>query len=154
MNPVGRVGGRALLVDPDGRVLLIHERIEDGSTHWLTPGGGVENGEHPRHAAVRETFEETGLAVTVAPDQGAVLVTRRLWSWGGVEYDQIDHFYLIPVAAELEVAPRGLTAVEQTTLLGHRWWGLDEIRGSAAVFLPADLADVLEPLISGPRPGA
>ena len=37
-EPVLRVGGRVLLVDPDGRVLLIHERIEVGE-HWLTPAG-------------------------------------------------------------------------------------------------------------------
>ena len=34
-----RSGARVVLLDPDGRVLLIHERIESG-THWLTPGGG------------------------------------------------------------------------------------------------------------------
>ena len=54
MTPVARVGGRVLVVDASQRVLLIHERIEDGTTHWLTPGGGVEAGEQPAEAARRE----------------------------------------------------------------------------------------------------
>ncbi len=63
MTPVARLGGRVLLVDRSERVLLIHERLEDGTTHWLTPGGGVEAGEQPREAAAREAYEETGIRV-------------------------------------------------------------------------------------------
>ncbi len=32
---------------------------------WTLPGGGIEFGEHPRDAVVREVHEETGLRVTV-----------------------------------------------------------------------------------------
>ncbi len=142
MTPVDRVGGRVLMVDPDRRVLLIHERIENG-THWLTPGGGVEDGEHPRAAAVREAYEETGVAVTLAPDVDAVHVTRRLWSWAGLVYDQVDHFYLARVPAGLDVRPTALTELERVTVLGHRWWSLPELRDTDAVLLPADLAEVL-----------
>ena len=40
-------------------VLLSHWR--DGSRHgWTLPGGGIDPGEHPEHAAVREVLEETG----------------------------------------------------------------------------------------------
>lgn len=35
---------------------------------WTLPGGGVEHGEDPAHAVVREVMEETGLAVTVGED--------------------------------------------------------------------------------------
>lgn len=80
------------MIDPDERVLLIHERIEDGQTHWLTPGGGIEAGESPREAAVREAAEETGVGVSLVPDAPVALVTRRLWSWAGVTYDQVDFF--------------------------------------------------------------
>lgn len=40
-------------------LLLSHWR--DGSRHgWTLPGGGIDPGEHPEHAAVREVLEETG----------------------------------------------------------------------------------------------
>jgi 8-oxo-dGTP diphosphatase len=43
----------------DQEVLLSHWR--DGSRHgWTLPGGGIDPGEHPEHAAVREVLEETG----------------------------------------------------------------------------------------------
>lgn len=50
----------ALLFDADRRVLLV--RHADGDI-WTTPGGMIEPGETPADAAVRETWEETGLAV-------------------------------------------------------------------------------------------
>ena len=63
------VGGEELLQlpsvavalrDADGRVLLA--RHSEGGV-WLLPGGGIEPGETPADAAVREMFEETGLLV-------------------------------------------------------------------------------------------
>jgi 8-oxo-dGTP pyrophosphatase MutT (NUDIX family) len=145
---VARVGGRVLLVDASQRVLLIHERIEDGSTHWLTPGGGVEPGEQPPEAARRETIEEIGVHVELPPDAEAVLVTRRDWSWAGVHYDQVDHFFLVRVADGTEVAPHALTDVEQQTWLGMRWWTVDELRATDAVLVPPHLGDVLADVLA------
>ena len=148
--PVARVGGRLLIVDPDERVLLVHERIGGGVTHWLTPGGGVEAGEDPRAAAVREAVEEVGLSIELAPEQPTVLVTQRLWSWAGVTYDQVDHFYLARVGRGLHVQPQGLTAMERQTVLGHAWWSIAELRATDEILLPVDLGDVLDRALHGP----
>lgn len=51
-----------VIFDDKGRVLLSHRRDLD---LWNLPGGGVDSGELPIEAAVRETREETGLKVKI-----------------------------------------------------------------------------------------
>lgn len=146
---VARTGGRVVLLDPDDRVLLIHERIEDGTTHWLTPGGGLEGTETAAQAAVRETFEETGLRISLAlPHE--IHRTQRLWTWEATVFDQADHFFLARAPHEPVIAPQGLTAMEQRNILGHAWWTIPQLRDSDEVFVPADLADVIERVLREP----
>lgn len=52
----------AIIVD-SGRVLMIRRREREGRLRWAFPGGGIEAGETPEQAAVRETAEEVTLEV-------------------------------------------------------------------------------------------
>ncbi|WP_031095544.1 NUDIX hydrolase [Streptomyces sp. NRRL S-15] len=52
----------AIIVSGD-RVLMIRRREREGKLLWAFPGGGIEAGESPEQAAVRETAEEVGLEV-------------------------------------------------------------------------------------------
>lgn len=45
---------------------------------WQIPGGGVDQGEHPADAVVREFLEETGLVVAVAGVRAAISDVLRL----------------------------------------------------------------------------
>ncbi|GLV53821.1 hypothetical protein KDH_06720 [Dictyobacter sp. S3.2.2.5] len=49
----------AAVIDDDGRILLIR-RADNGL--WAMPGGGIDIGETPAQAAVREALEETGVS--------------------------------------------------------------------------------------------
>lgn len=52
------------VVERRGKLLLTHWRR--GHLHgWTLPGGGLDPGEDPRDAVVREVFEETGLEARV-----------------------------------------------------------------------------------------
>ena len=50
-------------VTDDGRVVLLRRGIEPGKGWWAQPGGFLEVDETVTEAAIRETFEETGLLV-------------------------------------------------------------------------------------------
>ncbi|MFH9606054.1 NUDIX domain-containing protein [Streptomyces sp. NPDC017448] len=89
--PPVRVRAGAVVIR-NGAVLLIRFTEEDGASHYEIPGGGVEEGETPETAVVRELDEETGLAGTVGPE------IARVWKDGRHE-----HYFL--VAATGEVGP-------------------------------------------------
>jgi ADP-ribose pyrophosphatase YjhB (NUDIX family) len=59
-----RIAAYALVVDDAGRTLLV--RGTNARGWWFLPGGGVEHGEHPEQAAIRETAEETGYTIALA----------------------------------------------------------------------------------------
>jgi 8-oxo-dGTP pyrophosphatase MutT (NUDIX family) len=52
-----RVTMAIVVLRHEGRLLLVHD---SGRATWELPGGGIEPGESPREAAVRELREESG----------------------------------------------------------------------------------------------
>jgi 8-oxo-dGTP diphosphatase len=56
-------GISAAIIVHEGRVLMVRRRVKEGDLSWQFPAGGIEDGETPEVAAVRETVEETGLVV-------------------------------------------------------------------------------------------
>ena len=59
-----RIAAYGMTRDADGRVLLVRGSVRDDERGmWSLPGGGVEHGEQPRDAVVREFREETGLDI-------------------------------------------------------------------------------------------
>lgn len=56
----------AVIINSDNKILLTQRfDLENPAIHlkWQLPGGGIEKGEAPHDACVREAFEETGLHV-------------------------------------------------------------------------------------------
>jgi 8-oxo-dGTP diphosphatase len=56
------LGAFAIIFNEHGSVLLCHRRDMDA---WNLPGGGIEPGELPTEAVIREVKEETGLEVAI-----------------------------------------------------------------------------------------
>ena len=64
---IQRVAAYNVCIDPDDRLLVCRlSEITEAPGSWTLPGGGVEFGEHPEAAALRELQEETGLIGSIA----------------------------------------------------------------------------------------
>jgi ADP-ribose pyrophosphatase YjhB (NUDIX family) len=62
VKQVQRVAAYNVCVDADDRLLVCRlSNITERPGMWTLPGGGIEFGEHPEAAALRELHEETGL---------------------------------------------------------------------------------------------
>jgi 8-oxo-dGTP diphosphatase len=60
-GPIIAVG--AVILDREGKILLVKRRNPPNAGKWAVPGGKVELGETLEEAVIRETLEETSLEV-------------------------------------------------------------------------------------------
>jgi 8-oxo-dGTP pyrophosphatase MutT (NUDIX family) len=70
-----RIRAGIVLIE-DNKVALI-ERFRAGRHYFAFPGGGVDEGETPEQAAVREAMEELGIEVVIKQKVAEILVNGR-----------------------------------------------------------------------------
>jgi 8-oxo-dGTP pyrophosphatase MutT (NUDIX family) len=61
--PKKKVAAKVILKSDKGNILLVKPDYKDT---WQMPGGGVELGEDPKLAAIREAKEETGIEIQLS----------------------------------------------------------------------------------------
>ncbi|UDL94640.1 NUDIX domain-containing protein [Lichenihabitans sp. PAMC28606] len=69
------MGVRAMVIDPEGRILLLRHSYVPG---WHFPGGGVERGETIAAAMQRECREEAGVHVKGAAPLHGLFLNRNI----------------------------------------------------------------------------
>lgn len=150
-QPIVRYAARAIVIDDAGRTLLFRAKVLGRSAPfiWITPGGGINEGELEPDCVRREVFEETGLdACEIGP---CVWRRDQTFPWGDDMIRQIEGYYVVRVPA-FEVNIEGQEELERAFLSAHRWFTLDELRAHEEVLVPANFADLLEPLLAGEYP--
>lgn len=92
--PLIRTAARVVLLDEADRVLLLSgtdPRV--GSRWWITPGGGVEDGETLPDTARRELAEETGLLLGADDLLGPIWRRVTRFTFTGVDYEQTEFYF-------------------------------------------------------------
>jgi TDG/mug DNA glycosylase family protein len=132
LEPVERDAVRALVLDDDGRVLLVKFQRD----WWGSPGGGVDAGESHEQALRRELLEEIGLREF---ELGPVLFEHAgEFPWLGLLYRQRNTTYLVRVPGH---EPRANVDLEAEGVVDVRWWTRDELATSDEQFAPPDLPE-------------
>ncbi|MGC7102656.1 NUDIX hydrolase [Amycolatopsis lurida] len=108
-----RLAAYAVCVE-NGRVLLARHVSPTGESNWTLPGGGVEHGEDPFDAVIREVAEETGCDAVVerllGVDSRVVPVGERRVP-GPLPHQNVGVFYRVRITGgELRPEPNGPTA--------------------------------------------
>ena len=153
--PLPRPSARVLLLDGKRRLLLFngHDPGRPGSHWWFTVGGGVEQGEDLRSAALRELQEETGIELDDTDLVGPMWRRRVVFSFDGRAYDGEEWFFLADLSGtgeqvEIRIDTSGFTEVEHSTVDGHRWWSVEELRNTEETVYPVQLPTLLPELLS------
>jgi 8-oxo-dGTP pyrophosphatase MutT (NUDIX family) len=142
---------RAVVLDPDDRILLVRFDFPD-KTVWAMPGGGIDGDESAEAALRRELAEEVGLDDPVI---GPPLWTRtHLFAFEDGSHDgQTEVIHLVRSPA---FAPEPAWSWEELhceRVTDVRWWAIDELLTSDNVFSPRSLPALVATLVAeGPPP--
>lgn len=115
-----------------------------GSVWWVTPGGGIDPGEGPLDAAVRELAEETGRLVAPADLAGPLLRRFVVHGYSDQVLGQSELFYLLQVAAPFDLDVSGFTEEEKITISSWAWLPIAELAHLPQPIWPADLVQLIE----------
>ena len=101
-------GGVVFRRAPDGTALFL--LIRDSYRHWGLPKGHLEDGESPAQAALRETYEETGLGDLAL--HGPIRIIDWHFRFRGRRIHKFCHFFLFesPSAEAVPQVDEGITA--------------------------------------------
>ena len=137
---IERYGARVLLLDDEGRLLLVrgHDPHQPERSFWFTPGGGIEPGEGVREAAVRELAEETGYVLEPHELQGPVWRRTAVFDFASRPYTQHEEIFVgrLADAERRDRTEAVFTQDEEEALDEVAWLSNAEVRAESREVFP------------------
>jgi ADP-ribose pyrophosphatase YjhB (NUDIX family) len=133
------VGGSAVVVDDEGRVLL-QRRSDSGS--WALPGGAMDIGETFAESVIREVKEETGFDVRIERIVGIYSDPGHVFAYDDGEVRQEFNICLAATIVGGELA----VSSESTDV---RFFSLDEVAG---LTMPKSIRKRIEDYLNSGQP--
>jgi 8-oxo-dGTP pyrophosphatase MutT (NUDIX family) len=143
MEEVSRDAARLLVLTPEPQVLLLRLEPSFRDPFWVTPGGGLDDGESYEDAALRELAEEVGRSdLTIGPCIWARDVT---FTWERWRVHQKERTFLVEVRAAFEAVT---VFPDEEPITGSGWFTIDRLRSERQTVYPIGLADHVERLLA------
>ncbi len=115
------LGVRAIVIDPEERILLVRHTYTEG---WNLPGGGVEFGESVEESLARELDEEGGVILEGVPELVGIYDNRAIFPGDHVVIYAVRHWRRDRIPApNMEIAETGFfhpDALPDTTVPSAR----------------------------------
>lgn len=147
-----RRAARAVVLDPQDRILLINAKDPVGPNHrdwWEIPGGGIDSGETTQDAVRRELWEEAGISnAEIGP---CIWIQAVEFTFGGWHFEQDEWVHVVRCDGTAE-GPKGLEALEALAFGDQRWWDLEEILELQPRTIPYRMTEFLPDLVGGALP--
>jgi len=124
-TPTQRIGAYAVVVRDDALLLTRISAIGYPPGWWALPGGGIDQGESPSAALVRELYEETGLA----PRSVRLIDVHDVHTMAPGRGDRYEDYHGIHLLYAVDVPPEQTPRVVELdgTTDAVRWVRLTEL---------------------------